>query len=265
MKKKLSGLIALALILTLICAAAQAEVRTTGNIWMRTGPGLSYDKIDSFPSGYTFQYLGETSVDDRGVAWYKVTNGKKTGWVSSRYSELRGETAAPAATPTPKPTAVPLPEITAAPGPDNWISFGGALDSAQASDAVELSVYYMADLAASADEIGLSSYREVVSEAPNQYYNDAMMLAGYQTVENIVIVGEGYSLFGVTVGMSEAEARACLDAAGLDFLSGMNGIVYEHKAHPNAGFVDENGHDSCVNLWLQDGVVSEIDWSTYTG
>lgn len=259
MKKKLSRLLALALILTLICAVAQAEVRTTGNIWMRTGPGLSYDKIDSFPSGYSFQYLGETSVDDRGVAWYKVTNGKKTGWVSSRYSELRGEDAAPAT------TTVPLPEITAAPGPENWISFGGGDDSAQASDVVELSIYYMADLAKSADEIGLTSFREVVSEVPNQYYNDAMMIAGYQTVENIVIVGEGYSLFGVTVGMSEAEARACLDAAGLDFLSGMNGIVYEHKAHPNAGYVDENGHDSCVNLWLQDGVVGEIDWSTYTG
>ena len=88
MKRFLSRLIALALALTLICAAAQAEVRATGNIWLRTGPGLSYDQIDSYPTGYSFQYLGETSVDDRGVAWYKVSTGKHTGWVSSRYSRL---------------------------------------------------------------------------------------------------------------------------------------------------------------------------------
>lgn len=266
MKRFLSRLIALALALTLICAAAQAEVRATGNIWLRTGPGLSYDQIDSYPTGYSFQYLGETSVDDRGVAWYKVSTGKHTGWVSSRYSELRGETAAPAATPTPKPTAVPLPELTAAPVPDTWISFGGTLEPTQAPGAaLELSVYYQADLKDSADAIGLTSYREVVSEVPNQYYNDAVLLAGYQSVENIVVAGAGYAVFGVTVGMSESEARARLDAAGLDFLSGMNGIVYEHRAQSNAGFVDENGHDSCINLWMQNGVVSEIDWSTYTG
>ena len=43
-------------------------------------------------------------------------------------------------------------------------------------------------------------------------------------------------------------------------------MTYEHKAAADAPFADANGHDSCINLWVNDeNLVTEIDWSTYTG
>ena len=38
------------------------------------------------------------------------------------------------------------------------------------------------------------------------------------------------------------------------------------KAADNVYFSDANGHDSVINVWVNDeNVVTEIDWSTYTG
>ena len=46
----------------------------------------------------------------------------------------------------------------------------------------------------------------------------------------------------------------------------MNGMTYEHRGTESSLYVDENGHDSCVNLYMDsDNNVFEIDWSTYTG
>ena len=98
MRKVIIKTLGVALALALLCGAALAEVKTTGNVWMRKGPGLNYDQVTSFSSGKSLTYEGESSVDDRGVAWYKVSDGKNTGWVSSKYSELVGEDEAPAAT-----------------------------------------------------------------------------------------------------------------------------------------------------------------------
>ena len=59
---------------------------------------------------------------------------------------------------------------------------------------------------------------------------------------------------------------ACLNAAGLDYVESVNGITYEHKATGASLFTDPNGHDSCINVWVDEtGTVTEIDWSTYTG
>ena len=82
-KHWLRGLAA-ALVLALLGGTALAEVKTTGTVWMRSGPGLSYDQVSSLSEGKSLEYLGESSVDDRGVAWYKVSDGKNTGWVSSK-------------------------------------------------------------------------------------------------------------------------------------------------------------------------------------
>ena len=70
-----------------------AEVRTTGDVWLRTGPGLDYDSVAILKTGRSYEYLGESSVDGRGVAWYRISAGEKEGWVSSRYTELIGESA----------------------------------------------------------------------------------------------------------------------------------------------------------------------------
>ena len=280
MKKVLVKVFALALAMALLCGAALAEVRTTGNVWMRKGPGLSYDQVTSFSTGKTLTFLQETSEDDRGVIWYKVTDGKNTGWGSSRYTELVGETVEATEAPTVEPTATPVveptqqPEATEAPAfalPDAGLLFSNAETTEAPADAapgetVELSQFYQDELVVAANEIGLISYRQVESEAPYQYYNDSVIVAGNQYVENIVVYGAGYEVFGVSVGMNANAAMACLNAAGLDYVESEKGITYEHKGNERSAFVDENGHDSCINLWVSDdNVITEIDWSTYTG
>lgn len=297
MKNRVLKALAVALALAFMCGAALAEVRTTANVWLRTGPGLGYDTVTSLSEGKSLTYLGESSVDDRGVAWYKVSTGKHTGWVSSRYSELRGETEAtpePTPTPTPKPTAEPTPtpepaqdEPATLPALNAGQLFSDLLGGGEGEEAaepeaeaeteapasselpaptVELSLYYMSELVTAANDIGLISYRQVESEAPYQYYNNSVIVAGNQYVENIVVYGGGYEVFGVHVGMTANAAQACLNAAGLDYVASMNGLTYEHRGGEGSVFVDANGHDSCVNLWLDDdNIVTEIDWSTYTG
>ena len=61
---------------------------TTGDVNLRSGPGLSYDTVGSIGSGVYIEYLGESSVDERGVAWYHVRYNGMTGWSSSKYVDL---------------------------------------------------------------------------------------------------------------------------------------------------------------------------------
>ena len=286
--------LAIVLALMLIGGAALAEVVTTANVWLRSGPGLNYDQVTSYKEGKSLTFLGETQMDDRPVLWYKVSDGKNTGWISSRYAELKNETlpepnateapAAPVEAPveaTAEPAEAPAAfvepegdaEETEAPTvADGALDVGKLFadlvtpDKAGDADLVELSNYYLDDLVTAAKEIGLISYREVESEVPYQYYNDAVIVAGNQNVEHVEVFGAGYAVFGVRVGMSVGEAMACLNAAGLDYLPSMNGVSYEHPAGESAFYVDENGHDSCVNVFTDpQNMVVEIDWSTYTG
>lgn len=62
---------------------------TTGNVWMRKGPGLGYATITAIPDKTTVSYTGSSSTDSRGVKWYKVKYAGKEGWISSRYSKLK--------------------------------------------------------------------------------------------------------------------------------------------------------------------------------
>ena len=289
MKRRFLRTAALALAMALLCGIALAEVRTTASVNLRSGPGLSYAIVTSFPEGKSLTYLGESSVDDRGVTWYKVSSGKNTGWISSRYARLVGEeggsapTAAPTPRPTPRPTPTPAPthavdSLAAEYAQNAGGLFADSLDNAVAIEptgeptlpdlgkAVELSAYYGQDLVTAANEIGLISYREVVSEAPYQYYDSAVILAGNQTVENIQVYGPGYEVYGVSVGMNANAAMACMNAAGLVYVSSMNGITYQHPATAKTPFTDASENDSCINLWVnEENTVTMIDWSTYTG
>ena len=307
MKNRVIRIVAAALALALVLGMALAEVRTTGKVWLRTGPGLDYDGISILSEGKTFEYLGETSVDGRGVTWYKVTAEDKEGWVSSRYCELIGESveaeAEAEAAEASGPVSDEAPESQGA--TDAGMLFGDSApeDAPEAPEeaaeksveeaaeesavetgaeaaeevpaevlsnepvrAVELSGYYLNNLVEAANDIGLISYRQVESEAPFQYYDESVIIAGNQLVENIVVYGEGYEVYGVSVGMNVSAARACLNAAGLDYVESVNGVTYEHKASERSRFTDPNGHDSCINVWVDENdTVTEIDWSSYTG
>ena len=59
-----------------------------GNVNVRTGPGLDYASLGYLTEGDMVTYKGESRKDYRGVTWYKVNFGGRTGWVSSKYSKL---------------------------------------------------------------------------------------------------------------------------------------------------------------------------------
>ena len=64
------------------------KLKATGDAYVRTGPGLSYDTIGVLYKGKTVDFTGEVKKDSRGVYWGKVKFSGKTGWVSSRYSKI---------------------------------------------------------------------------------------------------------------------------------------------------------------------------------
>lgn len=69
-------------------AAPGKSVVTTGDVHVRTGPGLSYDSVGVVPEGGNLSYLDETSTDERGVDWYKVAYDGEERWISSTYAAL---------------------------------------------------------------------------------------------------------------------------------------------------------------------------------
>ena len=228
-------LLAVLLVLGMLLTGAFAEVYTSGDVNLRKGPGLNYDKLGSVSAGSSLDYLDETSTDERGVDWYKVEYKGKTAWVSSRYSELRGQQI--------------------------W-----KLESYDPhADAVELSGYFMQNLIRSAKEAGLTEFHVVNSESPNQYYNDSAVLGGYDRVEFINLHVRGYCVYCVTLGMDVEEARMLLTQAGLVLYDDYGDtIVFLHPANEfSYDWVDD--YDSSINLYCMDGVVMELDWSAYTG
>ena len=64
------------------------SIVTTGDVNVRTGPGLSYDSVGIVPKGGSLSYLEEASTDERGVDWYKVAYDGNEYWVSSTYAAL---------------------------------------------------------------------------------------------------------------------------------------------------------------------------------
>lgn len=255
MKKLIAALLVLALVSGLCAAlAASGTVRATGSVNLRKGPGLGYGKVAAVKKGTKLDYLGETSTDSRGVKWYKVRYNGKSVWISSRYSKLSASkasaaTAAPAAE---APTAEPTPEVTAIP-------------SAEYTGVIELADYYLADLKDAARALGLTGYTEDnISELRNLYFNDALLAAGNDAAEHFRLTGEGYSIFGAAVGMTADEARAALTAAGLVLCDSFLDIYFEHPAGENSP-VSADGYDSGISVVANaDGIVTEIDWSTYS-
>lgn len=60
----------------------------SGDSNIRKSPSLGSAALGTLPKGSSAEYLGDTSYDNRGVAWYRVRYRGVTGWVSSRYTRL---------------------------------------------------------------------------------------------------------------------------------------------------------------------------------
>ena len=84
--KKFISILAALLIATMLLGSASAAVFTefsgskltaayveaTAMVNLRSGPGLGYKDIGTIYEGTTLTYLDQFSIDERGVAWYKV-------------------------------------------------------------------------------------------------------------------------------------------------------------------------------------------------
>ena len=96
MKRKLFKgtllLLVISILLTAFAGTALAETvyGSSGDSYIRSTPSLSGKSLGMLPQGASAAYLGETSVDNRGVAWYRISYGGITGWVSSMYTTLSG-------------------------------------------------------------------------------------------------------------------------------------------------------------------------------
>ena len=66
------------------------EVTVSGNVNVRSGPGLGYEIVNMMSNGSVAAYLGSSHTDERGVVWYLVQYEASTGWVSSVYAQLSG-------------------------------------------------------------------------------------------------------------------------------------------------------------------------------
>ena len=62
-----------------------------GDCNVRTAPSLSSGKIGVLYNGQSADCLGGQSVDDRGVVWYEIDYKGQSGWVSSKYAKLNGQ------------------------------------------------------------------------------------------------------------------------------------------------------------------------------
>lgn len=68
--------------------AGGAEIVATGDCNIRSGPGLDYRSMGTLKKGASLDYLGKSSVDSRGVLWYKVDYDGDEGWISSKYAHM---------------------------------------------------------------------------------------------------------------------------------------------------------------------------------
>jgi len=232
--KKFRLIAAMLIAAMLISTCALADVKATGDVNLRTGPGLAYEVITSVKKGKTLDYLRQTSIDDRGVAWYLVDYKGRACWISSVYSEVVGESVAPAAGPS-------IPDLS------------------RIAYFTELSGYHLMELDTAAMMLDLPNYAQTNSEVPYEYYNENLKIAGYDRVEYIGLVGGEYKIFGVAIGMSRQQAAMNMNFNGLKLLGDYGDVmVFEHAS----GY---GGYDSCINVEIENGVVTAMDWSTYTG
>lgn len=62
---------------------------TGGDSYIRDTHYRSGKELGTLAKGQVANYLGQSATDERGVIWYRISYGTITGWVSSRYTELR--------------------------------------------------------------------------------------------------------------------------------------------------------------------------------
>ena len=83
---RLSLLLAAALVMILGGAALAATVTFTGDCNVRSAPNIDANSLGVMKSGTILDYMYDSSIDSRGVTWFKVRYNGGAGWVSEKYS-----------------------------------------------------------------------------------------------------------------------------------------------------------------------------------
>jgi len=71
-----------------VYASGETGVVTASSLYVRSGAGTSYSKLGSMKKGKTFTITG-TKKDKFGTTWYKLKYNSKTGYVSSKYVDIK--------------------------------------------------------------------------------------------------------------------------------------------------------------------------------
>lgn len=87
-KRYVFAILTVMLLMIPATAMAYGTVYATGDVNLRTGPGLDYSVYCSVGKGTSMEYLDDYAYDNRDVKWYKVYYNDCTLWVSSRFSSL---------------------------------------------------------------------------------------------------------------------------------------------------------------------------------
>ena len=225
--KKLISTIMVLLILTGI---ANAQIVTTGNVNVRTGPGLEYDIIGSIPEGeamYFYSYC--TEADERGVDWYLAACNELNGWVSSKYAQ-------------------------------HYV-FDGAVSAEEAEKYIDVSEYFDETIDAAAEKTGLKNYyRKNSDDAPIVYFDKSLVI-GRVDSKFMSITGPGYSIYGAAVGMNIDEACEKLAEAGMTVFKEVDGS----KSFHSPGFVGDAAdwveYDFMISLEYENDTVRKIEWN----
>ena len=87
MKKVLSVLLLVAMLLSAVCVASASAktIETTGKVYLRADASTSAKSLTTISKGTELTVLASKG-DKRGIAWYKVSYKGKTGYISSMYT-----------------------------------------------------------------------------------------------------------------------------------------------------------------------------------
>lgn len=202
---------------------------TRSKVNLRSGAGKNTKQMGQVAKKGT--YLGqlyEAKADKDGAIWYKVKYKEKFRWVMSDYAQARVET---------DPAKERLPQAT-----------GTELTNYFLKSTVTVAA--MLELAEAAEEDAVSS----------EWENDAVCLSGDPFVEQIILSGEGYSLYGVKVGEKRKTAMKTLAKKNLVLTEDdEDQLTYRIPALPDALAVDKDGFCGtlCV-IFGADNTVTEI-------
>ena len=230
---KLMRLISAVLVVVMLtCACALADVVTTGNVNMRSGPGTNYSVLATIPEGEQLVCLGDNSNGNGNPTWYNVRYNDMDGWISAKYAEIiEGRNP-----------SILIPDVE---------------PEAPAAAAIrEVSLFWKQDLKTAAENIGLTGYQESLSKTPKKYFDSDLMIAGNDKVELMVLFGGKYSIFGASVGMNSSFAATAIMQRGMLFAGSAEGSILFCSKGTDA----EGNPSSTLELQTAEGIVTGIEW-----